>query len=397
MPKSLTSQQVKALVDDGRHYVDRNLYLQVVKEGATRSWLFRYKANGKTRWMGLGSARDVTLSEARGAADDARRLLRQRIDPIAQRRADQRPTSISFEEATEAYIKAHAAGWSSPKHSHQVRAHLTTYAYPRIGKLPCDQIDANHIVRILEPIWTTKNETATRVRGRIEMVLDWAKSAGYRAGDNPAAWKAGLQFRLPPSSRVQSVEHHVAIPHADAPAVYQRLRAVDSTVTKAMAFLALTAVRYGEAIKATWSEFDLDAAVPVWTVPAARMKGRVTHYVPLSAPAVDLLRSLRPADGRPDQLVFHGTRLHTPVSDVAVRKALRKVSTPDADIHGWRSTFRDWAAEKTTFPGEVAEAALAHSLGSKVEVAYLRTDFFDQRVQLMEIWGLHLTASPSAC
>lgn len=390
MPKALSASEVTALSEDGDHYVARNLWIQIRDDGKTKSWVIRYQLNGRLKRMGIGPYRLVNYSTALGEAGAAQQLLLKGKDPMAERDAALRPISVTFEEATKAYITAHEAGWSNAKHSHQVRAHLETYAYPVIGKLMVRQIDANDVVKILTPLWTDKHETGTRVRSRIEAVLDWAKSAGYRSGDNPAALKGNLQHRLPPTSRMAKVEHHVAIPLAVAQAVFGRLAAIETRASKALRFIALTGVRYSEGAMATWAEFDLDAKV--WMLPAERAKARKPHRVPLSAPAVAILRSLWREGTKPERLVFHGPDPKRPVSDTRLRGLLREVcDVPKVTTHGWRSTLRDWAAEQTTFAPMVAEAALQHSLGTKVEVSYLRTDLFEQRQKMMTAWAKFLT------
>lgn len=387
MPKGLTTTEVAALTKDGTWHVGNGLYLQQRNGGRTRSWLLKYMRQGKVHWMGLGPTRLVPLTKARAKATAAQAKLLDGIDPIEARRKEQRATGMTFAEATEGFIKAHQAGWSNPKHRWQVRHWMESYAWPTIGKLPVASVDANHVVAILEPIWTTKSETASRVRNYIERILDWAKVAGHRSGDNPAKWRGGIQHRLPPLSRVQKIEHHVAVPYADAPEVYAKLAALgDRRPALALRFIALTASRAGEVLGATWQEFDLDHAV--WNIPAERMKARKAHRVPLSGEALAVLRLARgDRDVSPTDLAFRGLTRTKRMSDTALRKLLRQVGPSDADTHGWRSTFRDWAAEKTSYPREVAEAALAHTLGNKVEVAYLRSDLFDQRAKLMADWG----------
>jgi integrase len=342
--------------------------------------------------MGLGSARDVKLREAQGLADDARRQLRKGVDPIAAKRALAQPTTITFAKAAEQYIAAHEKGWRNAKHGYQWSQSLETYAYPTIGKLAVDKVDANHIVTLLTPIWSTKSETADRVRNRIERVLGWATNAGYRTGPNPAAWRDGLQHRLPPLSRVRKIEHHVAIPYADLPGVFRKLSAVDTTVSRCLRLVAMTATRVGEARLSTWSEFDLDADTPTWSIPGEHTKTGKPHRVPLSPAAVALVRAQWREGRKPTEVVFHGPTRGKAISDTALRVLLRKHGPDDADTHGLRSSFRDWAAEKTTYPSEVPEAALAHELGTKVTTAYLRSDFFEQRTELMALWATHLDA-----
>jgi integrase len=337
--------------------------------------------------MGLGPTRLVPLSKARGAATTAQQQLLVNVDPIEARRAE-RKRSISFSEATDGFIKAHSAGWTNEKHRWQVKHWMETYAFPTIGKLPVDEIDSNHIVKLLEPHWSRIPETASRIRLYIERVLDWSEAAGYRTGKNPARWRGALEHRLPALSRVQKIRHHVAIPYADAPAVYQKLADLGDRMTAlALRFIAVTATRAGEALGARWEEIDLDDKV--WVIPEGRMKTRKAHRVPLSDEAVAILELAR--HGHTTGLVFPGQKPGKTLSDASIRTLLRQVGPADADTHGWRSTFRDWAGEATTHPREVAEMALAHTVGSKVERAYARSDLFDKRRALMDEWAKHLT------
>lgn len=388
MHRALTAAEVSELATDGNHRVDRGLYLAIRKDGKSRSWLFRYSRNGKAHWLGLGPARLFSLTDAKRKAVTAEKMLHDGVDPLgaraARREAEKsRAATPTFAACAEAFIAAHEDGWSNAKHAYQVRQSLETYAYPVIGQRPVDAIDANHLVEVLEPIWATKTETATRVRSRIESVLDWAASAGHRSGENPARWKGQLSHRLPPPRRVAKVKNHVAIPYADAPALFAA--ATETTTGQLLRFIMLTAVRFNEAARATWSEFNLDAAV--WTIPGERMKTRQPHRVPLTDAALEILAVLKGDKPKPGSLVFKGQAKGKPISDTAVRKALRKIGPADADTHGLRSTFRDWAAEQTDYAGEIAEAALAHVTGSAVELAYKRTTFFDKRRALMTDWA----------
>lgn len=395
MPRTLTATEVTALCNDGDHHVDRNLWLQIRDGGRTRSWVMRYRHQGRLRRMGLGPARLVTFTEAKRKVVDGQKLLLDGIDPMQARDAVRRTTSMTFADCAKAYIAAHKAGWSNAQHVYQWTQTVETYANPVIGSLPVDQVDANHIVRILEPIWTTKSETADRLRSRIERILDWARVAGYRSGDNPAKWRGELEHRLPPLSRVQVIKSHVAIPYPEAPKVYAALATRSSTSAKVLMTVLLTAMRVGEVLGATWQEFDLDADIPVWSVPAERMKMRRPHRVPLSAPVIALLKAVRRDDAGPVDLVFNGLVRGKKLTNAAVRKLLRKISIPDADTHGLRSTFRDWCAEQTSYPREVPELALAHSVGTDVERAYFRSDLFEQRAKLMTDWAAFLTVEPS--
>lgn len=395
MPAPLSAANVTAITAEGTHRVDRGLYLQIRSDG-TRSWLLRYRFRGRMRWMGLGPVRLVNLSEARRKALSAQKLLLDGHDPIVVRDAERRPSSMTFGECAAEYIRTHEAGWKNAKHRYQWKATIRDYANPIIGDRPVDQVDAHYVLKVLKPIWTEKPETASRLRNRIEKVLDWAKVAGLRSGDNPARWRGHLEHSLPPLSRVQTIKHHEAIPHAAAPRLFAELTLRSTTSAKALTLILLTAARTGEVTGAVWEEFDLDADVPIWVVPAARMKGRRPergpHRVPLSPPAVTLLRSL---PGKRTGTVFTGQSGAKPVSDAALRKLLRKLTGGNATVHGLRSTFRDWVAECTDYKPEVAEAALAHALGDDVETAYWRTDQFDQRVSLMADWAAFLAGGKS--
>ncbi len=367
------------------------LYLQVSRAG-TRSWIFRYTLAGRTRDMGLGSARDVSLAEARTKALEARKLTAAGIDPIAAKEglaAERRAAAarqVTFKEAAEAYVRAHQPSWRNAKHGAQWLSTLKTYAFPTIGSLPVQTIDSGHVVRVLEPIWEKKTETATRVRGRIERILDWATARGYRQGENPARWRGHLQSLLATPSKLQKVEHHPALPYAEIGAFYDRLRAETGLAADALRLLILTATRTSEVIGARWPEFDLNAGI--WTIPEGRIKSGREHRVPLTAPAIDLLRSLarlRRDDAETD-FVFPG-RGKKHLSNGAILALLDRMDRDDITAHGFRSTFRDWAAECTNFSREVAEMALAHVIADKTEAAYRRGDLFEKRRRLMDAWA----------
>jgi integrase len=395
VPQTLSSTEVAALAADGDHYVDRNLRLQIRNGGKTRSWVFRYQINGRLKRMGLGPTRLVTYSSAQKKAIAAQTLLLDGVDPMASRDAARQPSGMTFDQCASGYIAAHKSGWTNDKHAYQWSQSLNTYASPVIGKLSVAQVDANHIVKILQPIWSTKSETADKLRSRLERVLDWARASGYRSGENPAKWKGELQHRLPPLSRVQVIKSHVAVPYADVPALYAKLSGGKTVSAKALMMVMLTASRVGEVLGATWQEFELDAEIPIWTIPATRMKMRRPHRVPLSTAAVALVKALQREDGKPTDLVFNGQVRGKKLSDAAVRKLLRKVSFEDADTHGLRSSFRDWCADKTTYPREVPEMALAHNVGSEVERAYFRSDLIEQRAKLMGDWAKYLAEASS--
>ncbi|MBU2091427.1 MAG: site-specific integrase, partial [Alphaproteobacteria bacterium] len=304
--------------------------------------------------------------------------LEQRQQGRAQRAADAAGT-ISFRDAAERYIKSKAPGWKNEKHKEQWAATLENYVYPAIGSLPVNLVEVGHVMKILEPIWTVKTETASRVRGRIESVLDWAGVHRYRKGDNPARWKGQLEKLLPAPTRVKRVKHHPALPYKELPGFIDLLRSQNSIGALALEFTILTAARTGEAIGATWDEIDLPAHI--WTVPAERIKAGKEHRVPLSYRAAEILVMMR--EGRMNAFVFPGLRKGKPLSNMAMLGVLKRMGCGHLTTHGFRSTFRDWAAECTSFPSEMAEMALAHTIGNKVEAAYRRGDLFDRRRQMM--------------
>ena len=388
----LTALKVGKIDRPGMHADGGGLYLRVTGD-RTKNWVYRYMLDGRPRWMGLGPLAIYGLQDARARALDARRLRHEGIDPIEARK-DRRmrarldaAKAITFKECAETYIKAHRAGWRNAKHAAQWEATLATYAERVIGCLPVAAIDTALVLKVLEPIWTTKPETAGRVRGRIECILDWAKVRGYRAGENPARWRGHLDKLLPARSKVRRVEHHAALPYAELPSFLANLREQEGIAACALEFLILTAARTGEVIGARWSELDL--LDKTWTVPAVRMKAHREHRVPLSARALDIvqkLSALRPADEAVD-FVFPGGKAGAPLSNMAFLMLLRRMERADLTAHGFRSTFRTWAAERTGFQREVIQAALAHTMESKVEVAYQRGDLFEKRRRLMTAWG----------
>jgi integrase len=363
------------------------LYLQVTR-GNARSWIFRYFRNGKSREMGLGSLKAVGVAAARLKAAECRGLLADGIDPIAARDADraqqavENARAITFDHCADAFIKAHSSAWKNQKHVAQWTATIRTYVSPVFGSLPVQAVDVTWVMKVLEPIWTTKPETAARIRGRIESVLNWAKARGYRAGENPALWKGHLDNLLPARGKIAKVKHHAALPYDQIAQFIDALRGQDGIAPRALEFAILTAARTGEIIGARWGEIDL--AANVWTVPASRMKGGREHRVPLSADALAVLNKV--SKGDPEDFVFAG-RKKRPLSNMALLMVLRRMGQANLTAHGFRSTFRDWAAERTNFSSEVAEMALAHSIGNKVEAAYRRGDLFEKRRQLMAEWA----------
>jgi integrase len=372
----------------GMHPDGHGLYLQISGPRA-RSWVFRYTINGRTRYLGLGSAFTIDLKRAREDARKARELVHDGTDPIEARKAKrirQRLDAVkamTFDQCADAYITAHDPSWSNPKHRQQWRNTLKDFASPVIGDLPVSAIDTALVLKILEPIWHDRTETASRLRGRIESVLDWAKVRGLRDGENPARWRGHLDKLLPRRSRVRPVRRLPALSYNEINACVTLLRSLEGIAARALEFTILTAARTGEVIEATWDEFDLDAAV--WTIPAERMKGGREHRVPLSDRALAILGEMRGNGGR----VF-------PLSEKAMAMRLERLGYSDVTVHGFRSTFRDWAAETTAYPNHVVELALAHAISNGVEAAYRRGDLFEKRRRLMTDWARYCEAKRTA-
>jgi integrase len=378
---------------DGDH-----LYLQVSPTG-TKSWIFRYRQAGHrsrncrpvNRDMGLGSADTFSLAEARERAREQRQLLAQGLDPIEQRRqarqAAMAQETVTFAQAVERYM-SRPRHWRNDKHRKQWASTLNTYAYPVIGHLDVRLIDQRHVLQILEPIWWTKNETANRVRGRLETILNYAKVHHLRSGENPAQYKGNLDHALEARSKVRKIEHHAALPYTELPGFMQALKAQPGIGAQALQFAILTAARTGEVIGARWSEIDLEAQL--WIVPAAHTKANREHRVPLSDQALAVLQTAKERMGTSIELkafVFPGRHPNKGLSNMSMLKTLQRIDRGDLTTHGFRSSFRTWAAEVTDFPREVAEAALAHVVGDKVEAAYMRSTFFEKRVRMMQAWG----------
>jgi len=387
--KQLTAVAVAKKKEPGLYADGGGLYLRIGPTGA-KSWIFRYMLDGRRRDMGLGPEHAVPLADARLRAEELRKQLVDRRDPL-EARDEQRLASkleaakaVSFRECAEAYIKSHSPGWRNAKHADQWRNTLATYADPIIGGLSVQTIDTGLVLKVLTPMWETKTETATRVRGRIESILDWATAREYRKGENPARWKGHLDNLLPHRSKVQKVQHHAALPVEAMGSLMVELRKQEAVSAKGLEFLILTAARTGEVVAARWSEFDF--IKKVWVVPSERMKAGREHRVPLSAAAISVLVKLKKADLSPD-FVFPGLRPNKPLSNMAFLQLLKRMKRDDLTAHGFRSTFRDWAAERTNYPREVAEMALAHTVSDKVEAAYRRGDLLEKRHRLMEEWA----------
>jgi integrase len=357
------------------------LYLQVTETG-TQSWILKFMLRGRSRQMGLGPTSLISLAEARRRRDDARRLLLDGIDPIEERRSVRAAKhidtakAVTFKEAAISYIRVKEPEWRNSRHARQWPETLSAYVYPVIGELPVGTVDTGLVLKVLEPIWIAKPETASRIRGRIESILDWARVRGYRGGENPARWRGHLDHLLPARSKVQRVKHHPALPYAEIGAFMAALHRQDTVGARALEFLILTAGRSGEVLGARWDEIDL--ANKLWIVPADRMKARKEHRVPLSNAAMAVLEQMQQIEDD-EGLVFHDVRNGRPTSSGVFFHLLRRcMGRADLTAHGFRSTFRDWAAERTNFPSEVVEMALAHAVGNKVEAAYRRSDFIRQ-------------------
>lgn len=371
------------------YYADGSgLYLQVSPSGS-KSWIYRFTLHQRRREMGIGSAGDVSLEQARRLAGGYRKQAKAGTDPIEARHAERiaqrvgQASAISFDDCAARYIEAHRAGWRNAKHAAQWTATLATYASPIIGDLPVKAIETAHVLKVLEPIWKTKTETATRVRQRIECVLDWATARKHRQGDNPARWRGHLDKLLPKRSKVAKVAHHPAMPYTALPAFLAALRGHEGIAARALEFVILTAARVSEVCNACWPEIDF--AAKLWTVPAERMKSGRPHRVPLSDAALRVLKAME-AQRQSDHL-FPGWRMRRPLSGAACIKLLRDMKHADLTVHGFRSTFRDWCAEQTNYPRELAEAALAHVLRDKTEAAYQRGDLLQRRAHLLQAWA----------
>src|SRR5262245_48046225 len=393
---------VKRLNEPGYHADGAGLYLRIMpvderdnheaNKPNPKGWIFRFRHGGRTRDMGLGAYPDISLADARELAGNARVLLKDGIDPIEHRKVKRAAKqvaaakSLTFDECAREFIKDHEAGWRNAKHRAQWTNTLKTYASPIFGKLPVSAIDGGLVVRALKEIWYTKPETASRVRGRVESVLDWARAHGYSSGENPARWKGNLQAILPAKTKVRRVKHHAALPFTDIGEFMEALRSIEGVAARALKFAILTGARSGEVRGATFAEIASD----VWTVPAERMKAGREHRVPLSSRALAIVAEMKEHAEKVTRdidrcYIFPGLRKGHPLSDMAMTQVLRRMGR-DVTVHGFRSTFRDWAAERTSYPNHVVEMALAHVIGDKVEAAYRRGHLFEKRVRLMAEW-----------
>jgi integrase len=370
----------------GSHCDGRGLYFRVTSLGA-HSWVFRYMLDHKAHEMGLGPWPEITLAEARAMALEARRLKARGIDPLTQKTAAraalalEAAKAITFRQCAEQYIAAHEMEWRGGKNAEQWTASLATYAYPFLGSLPVGSIGRDEVMRVLTPIWSEKRETASRVRGRIEAVLDWARVQGFREGENPARWQGHFEHLL--AARNGNSKHFAALPYAGLPGLMTKL--AEGIAEEALRFLILTAARTGEALGAKWQEIDMSNGI--WTIPAVRMKSGKEHRVPLSAPVVAILRKME--EVRHSDYVFPGRSYNRPPGPGALLIALQRAGGDTATVHGFRSTFSDWAAAETDQPRDIIEMSLAHSVGNQVERTYRRGDLLEKRRALMDAWGAY--------
>lgn len=398
--KDLNPIDVKRLKDAGYHAVGHvaGLTLQITPSGA-RSWLLRATVGGKRREIGLGSYPAVSLALAREKAQAMRDKIVSGTDPVAERKTarqaiiqqqkEEERLRWKFRRCAEAYIEAHAAGWRNTKHKSQWVNTLETYVYPKIGDMLVRDIQIRHVIDVIQPHWTTKTETMSRVRHRIEMVLDWATAREYRMGENPARWKGKLNKLLPAPKKVARRTHHRALAANDMYDFVSRLRKVDGMGARCLEFVILTACRSGEARLATWDEIDFKSKT--WKIPAERMKSERAHSVPLSEDAIQLLKSLPRMEGT--NFIFFGRKASKPLSDMTMTKVMRDMNV-DAVPHGFRATFSTWCAESTSYPFEVREMALAHAIGDETVEAYMRSDLFEKRRNLMRDWAKFINFSP---
>lgn len=385
--KKLTAKKITSL-DDGYHSDGDNLYLQI--KGGAKSWLFIYK-RGKKHELGLGAFPDVSLAEARQKASDLRKVLANGNDPLIERKEHRRlakleaSKNITFAECAEYCLKELTAGLKNEKHVKQWYSSLAEYAYPYIGKMPIKDVGTEDVLNCIQPIWLTKNETASRLRGRIEKVLSWATTKGFCEGDNPARWRGHIENLLAKPSKIQKVEHHPALPYREIAAFMVRLSTQEGIAARCLEFTILTAARTNEAIGATWSEIDWEAKL--WLIPKERMKADKPHTVPLSAQVMTLLKNM--ASIRQNDYVFPSR--NKGLSNMAMLNCLKRMERTDLTVHGFRSTFRDWLAEETHYPNHVAEMCLAHTIKNEAEAAYRRGDLLEKRLSVMTDWAVYCT------
>jgi integrase len=391
----LSALAVSRAKESGYYGDGGGLYLQVSKAG-TKSWIFRYTLNKKSREMGLGPLHTITLAQAREKARTCRASLLEGVDPLEARNAVkidlalERAKTITFDECAEKYIAAHRSSWKRAQHAAHWERSIKNHASPVIGALPVATIDTALIVKVLQPIWETKTETASKLRGRIESILDWATVSHFRTGDNPARWRGHLDHLLADPGKITRVTHYPALPWQEIGEFMVALRQCGGVAARALELGILTAARSGEIRGARWGEIDL--ATAIWTIPAERMKAGREHRVPLSTAALALLNSMP----RVEDLVFPGMKKNVGLSDMTITAVLKRMGRADITVHGFRSTFRDWCAESAanSFPREVCEHALAHRIPDKVEAAYRRGDLIEKRKVLMQVWADYCTKTP---
>lgn len=389
----LNSKQIENLSVPGT-YEDGDGLRLVVKASGKKSWVLRFQLAGKRREMGLGGFPEVKLKDARSEAGSQRQLIQKKIDPLVERETTrlalakavlaEQAKAVTFKTLALDYIASHRAGWKNVKHAQQWENTLDTYAYPVLDNLNAAEVTTDHVLKVLLPIWTSKAETATRVRNRIEMILDAAKAKGLREGENPARWRGHLDKLLPPRSKVTTVVHHPALPWVEMPAFMKEIGKHQELSYKAMQLTILTACRTNEVLGAIWDEVDLNKGI--WKIPPHRMKAAKEHRVPLSPAAVDLLKGLARISG--SAFIFPGAKEGKSLSNMSMLMGLRRMGRTDLTMHGFRSTFRDWAAESTQYPREVCEQALAHVRQDKTEAAYFRGDLFEKRQAMMSDWAV---------
>jgi len=384
----LSALAVGRLAAPGHHGDGGGLYLQVSGAG-TKSWVFRFKRGGRAREMGLGSQQTITLADARTKASECRKMLLDGIDPIEARNAVRSHAQLkaaksqTFDQCAAAYIKSNKSGWKNAKHVSQWENTLETYVSPKFGRVAVQDVDTALVVSALEPIWQSKPETAGRVRGRVESILDWATAHKYRSGENPARWRGHLEKILPSRKKVRVVEHHPALPYVEISDFTKAVAKQPGSAARGLHLLILTAARTQEIIGARREEFDMETKT--WNVPPERMKAKRPHRVPLSPAAAAAVQSL--LDTVKGEFLFPGAKTGKTLSDMAMLSVLKRMKRSDLTVHGFRSTFRDWAAECTDYPNEMAEMALAHTVGDKVEAAYRRGDMFQKRRNMMADWA----------
>ena len=385
--EKLTALKVARLSKPGRYADGKGLYLQITK-ALVKSWIFRYERDGRERYMGLGATHTVGLAEARELAREARVCISGGKDPLEVRNAlvvankAEQLSNLDFDRCAAEYIKSHKDAWKNEKHKKQWETSLSTYVSPHLGRLYVRRIDTPLVLKVLQPIWKTKTETASRIRERMERVLSWAARQGYREGENPARWHGHLEELLPKPAKLKKVTHHPALPYREVGAFFEQLRMQKGIGARALELTVLTACRTGEVLGATWDEIDFRARI--WVVPPERMKNGKEHRIPLVDAALDVLKKFRGLD---PVLVFPGAREDKKLSSMSMLTVLRRMSRADVTVHGFRSTFRDWAAEMTQYPKELAELSLAHTVGNAVENAYRRSDLSERRRALMQDWA----------